>query len=138
MPSVAPASHDGTAPMAAPTVVVIDDEPAIVEVVCAALEDHGLGALGCLHGAQAHACIRATQPQVVLLDIQMPEVDGVLVFRLLRADPATLAIPVIFLTANAPMLVQRVPDYAQLNAQLLPKPFDMDTLIGVVARVLSR
>ena len=136
MPPLYSASPDRTYEHAAPTVVFIDDGRAVVEVVCAALEEHGIVAIACPHGHYAHSCVRATQPKAVILDIQMPEVDGVLVFRLMRADPATLAIPVIFLTANARMLVQRVPDYDKMNAHLLPKPFDVDELVELVTRVL--
>jgi putative two-component system response regulator len=67
----------------------------------------------------------------------MPGLDGVEVFRQLRADPATRAIPVIFFTANAPKLQQRLPDYQTLGVELLPKPFDVDTLLGAVTRALA-
>ncbi len=80
-------------------VVVVDDEPAIVSAVCDALELIDLVAVGCQHGRNAQQCIRAKQPKVTILDVQMLEVDGIELFQSMRADPATTAIPVIFLTA---------------------------------------
>ena len=120
-----------------PTVLVVDDDLPIVEVVCAVLDEAQIAAAGCTQSQMAYPWIRAHQPHVVLLDVQMPGLDGVEVFRQLRADPLTCAIPVIFFTANAPKLQQRLPDYQTLGVELLPKPFDVDTLLGAVTRVLA-
>ena len=120
-----------------PTVVVVDDEPPIVEVVCEALEEEDITAVACEHGHEAYPCIRRHRPKVVILDVQMPGVDGIEVFQRLRADPATSAIPVIFFTANAQNVLQRIPDYRALGAQLLPKPFDVAKLLDMVTRALA-
>jgi CheY-like chemotaxis protein len=121
-----------------PTVVVVDDEPAIVEVVCDALEDVDVATVGCVHGPEAHACIRREQPGLVILDVQMPGVDGVEVFRSMRADPEMQAIPVIFFTANAQKLKQRLPEYESMGATLLPKPFNVMRLLDMVKVALAR
>jgi CheY-like chemotaxis protein len=120
-----------------PTVVVVDDEPPIVEVVCEALEEEDIIAVACEHGYEAYPCIRRHHPQVVILDVQMPGVDGIEVFQRLRADPVTSAIPVIFFTANAQKVLQRIPDYRSQGAELLPKPFDVDKLLDLVTRALA-
>jgi len=120
-----------------PVVVVVDDEPAIVEVVCDALEDADFNTIGCARGQEAHACIRANQPGVVILDVQMPGVDGIEVFEHLRADPLTRSIPVIFFTANVEKLRQRLPDYGSLGATLLPKPFNVAKLLDLVERAVA-
>ena len=120
-----------------PKVVVVDDEPAIVEVVCDVLEDEGIPAAPCPEAVRAHACIRAKQPAVVILDVQMPGIDGIDLFRQLRADPATSTISVIFFTANAHKLQQRLPDYAAQGAVLIPKPFNVTKLIDAVTQVLG-
>jgi CheY-like chemotaxis protein len=117
-------------------VVVVDDEPAIVEVVCDALGDADLTTVGCTHGREAHACIRKARPEVVILDVQMPGIDGIEVFRHMRADPSTSNIPVIFFTANVDKLKQRLPNYSSMGADLLPKPFDIDKLLDLVKRRL--
>ncbi len=120
-----------------PTVVVVDDEPAIVDVVRDALEDVDVTTVGCIHGPAANACIRREQPKLVILDVQMPGVDGVEVFRAMRADPDTQAIPVIFFTANAEKLKQRLPEYEILGATLLPKPFNVMHLLAMVEAALA-
>jgi CheY-like chemotaxis protein len=94
-------------------------------------------ALGCESGREAFPLIRSQRPRLVVLDIQMPYVDGVQVFRLLRADPVTLHIPVIFLTANAAVLAQRVPDYQQMGGRVVPKPIDVGELIAAVEELLN-
>ena len=120
-----------------PTVVVVDDDRAIVEVVCEALQDEGFATTSCPHGRRAQACIRQQQPNVVILDVQMPDVDGIELFRQLRADPATSNTPVIFFTANAQKLKQRLPDYQAQRAALLPKPFEVEKLVEVVRQTLA-
>jgi CheY-like chemotaxis protein len=118
------------------TVVIIDDEPAIVEMVCDVLEDEQIVAIRCPHGNEAFPCIRRQQPSLAILDLQMPIVDGIEIFQLLRADPRTMNIPVIFLTANAHMLRERLPQYPAMKATLLPKPFNVITLLTLVEQLL--
>ncbi len=117
--------------------MVVDDEAPIVEVVREVLGEEGLQALACTHGTEAHALIRQERPYLVILDLQMPMVDGVQVFQQMRADPATATIPVVFLTANAHILEQRLPNYGEMGAQLLRKPFDIDDLIEAITRALQ-
>ncbi len=115
-----------------PVVVVVDDEPAIVEVVCDVLSDVDVETVACIHGYEANSCIVDTKPSVVILDVQMPGVDGVEVFREMRSDPRTSSIPVIFFTANADKLRQRLPDFSKMGASLLPKPFNVTRLLDLV------
>lgn len=119
-----------------PTVVVVDDEAAIVEAVSDLLDEADVAVVPCLGGEAAHACISRVRPDAVILDVQMPCVDGITVFRHLRNDPATRGIPVIFFTANADKLRQHLPDYHALGAELLPKPFHVDALLALVRRVI--
>jgi CheY-like chemotaxis protein len=120
-----------------PTIVVVDDEAPIVEVVCDVLSDADITAVGCTHGRDAYPCILEHHPQAVILDVQMPDVDGITLFQQLRADPSTSELPVIFFTANSHMLKQRLPDYRDQGATLLPKPFDLDRLLTEVERALT-
>lgn len=79
-----------------PLVLVVDDEPPMVELVCDCLEDAGIAAMGCAQSSDAYASIAQYRPALVILDVQMPEVDGLKVFRQMRADPALRETPVIF------------------------------------------
>ena len=85
-------------------VVVVDDEPPIVDVVCDVLHDEGFTTVSCQHGREAYSCILQSRPELVILDIQMPEVDGIQVFRQVRAEPRTQHIPVMFFTATSHIL----------------------------------
>ncbi len=118
-------------------VVVVDDEPPIVAVVCDVLEDEGFHTVPCNHGREAFPCIQREAPQLVILDIQMPGVDGIQVFQQMRADPATVDIPVILFTANAHVLERRLPKFRGMGASLLPKPFDVEKLISLVEEVIE-
>jgi DNA-binding response OmpR family regulator len=91
----------------------------------------------CAHGRDAFPCIRPETPQLVILDIQMPEVNGIQIFQQMRADPKTAATPVIFFTANAHILKRAVPNYRDLGAELLPKPFDLEKLIALVEEIIE-
>lgn len=118
-------------------VVVVDDEPTILEVVCGALEDAGLAAQGCSQAAEAFWFIQRDQPDLVILDVQMPGVDGITLLQHLRADPRTRSVPVLFLTANSRVVRQRLPDYAALGATILPKPFELAEMLAQVQRLLA-
>ena len=118
-------------------VVVIDDEPAIVDVVCDVLQDEGFATVGCQHGREAFSCILQSRPDLVILDIQMPDVDGIQVFHQMRTEPKTAHTPVIFFTANSHLVEQRLPNYHELGAELLPKPFNVDNLLDLVSKSLS-
>ena len=120
-----------------PAVIIVDDEPAIVELVCDVLNDAEIPTESCPDGHRAHACIRHKQPRVAILDIQMPQVDGIELFQLLRADPSTQEIRVIFLTANAQRLEKWLPNYKALGADLISKPFRFQQLLNRVEQLLA-
>src|SRR5918997_2590145 len=133
-------SHTSSSPSArphAPTVLIVDDEPAIAAVVCAVLEESDIPADACPVGWEAQRCIREQQPKVVILDVRMPTVDGISLFYSLRNDPKTRDIPVIFFTANAQKVQMELPNYTDMGAILVPKPFDLDTLLDGVSRALA-
>jgi CheY-like chemotaxis protein len=119
-------------------VLVVDDDLPLVELVCDILNDEAITAEACPYGYGAHACIRMKQPRAVILDIQMPQVDGIELFTSLRADPATASIPVIFFTANAQRLLHWYPNFKELDATLVQKPFDVNQLLDVVTQTLAR
>ena len=120
-----------------PFAVVVDDEPSLVEVVCTILEEAGLPALGCTHASEAFWLIARYRPRLIILDVQMPGVDGIQIFEQLRADPFLAQTAVIFLTANAHVIRGRLPDFAQRGAALVAKPFELPDLMAAVQDVLA-
>ena len=119
--------------MAKATVLVIDDDPSIVDFLEMALEDEGYRVLASVDG-EALQLAQDLQPNVILLDIMMPGMDGVEVSRRLRADPLTAGIPIVVMSAQ---------DRLRATAALmpiddrLPKPFALDRLFSTVDRWTS-
>ena len=118
-------------------VVVVDDELVLVDVVCELLADAGIAAQGCPPGQAAVQYILSEQPRLIILDLQMPQVDGVTIFQQLRAAQETRNIPVVFFTADTAALSKRVPDFREQQAQLLVKPFTEEDLLAAVERALG-
>lgn len=83
------------------TVLVVDDMAANRSVLCRQLELHRYGVLSVESGEAALELLTRTRPDIVLLDYMMPNMNGIEVLRRLRADPATVDLPVIMVTARA-------------------------------------
>lgn len=83
------------------TVLVVDDEEDIVQLISYNLKKEGYNVLSAFDGVHAIELARQHQPDAVILDVMMPELNGFEVCRALRQDPATSALPIIFLTARA-------------------------------------
>lgn len=82
-------------------VLVIDDEPGIIEIVEANLEGDGFEVISASNGKEGLEKIKSEQPELVVLDVMMPEMDGWEVLRSLEKDEDTAGLPVIMLTAKA-------------------------------------
>lgn len=117
-------------------ILYIDDEADIREVAAMALElDPGFEVRTCASGRDGLAAAREWQPALILLDVMMPELDGPGVLERLRQDPATAAIPVVFITARTQ--AHEVERLRALGARgVLAKPFDAMTLAGQVRELL--
>lgn len=81
-------------------ILIVDDEPHIVELVRVCLEDPGFELLEARDGEAGLAMARQLQPDLILLDVMMPRMDGFEVCRALKEDPRTKGIPVVMLTAK--------------------------------------
>ncbi|GAC1327470.1 MAG: hypothetical protein NVSMB2_26880 [Chloroflexota bacterium] len=124
---------------AAPRILVIDDTPALIDVIRACLEEEGYRVRTCLESRAAVAMAKAEPPDVIMLDVVMPEVSGWEVLAELRADPAFAQIPVIVCTAYVAEAMGRLAELKgpDQHLGLLPKPFDIEELIEVVESVTS-
>ncbi|MBX3175055.1 MAG: response regulator [Gemmatimonadaceae bacterium] len=115
-----------------------DDEPDIRTILELALSlEPSIEAEVLPSGTELLACVKDRRPDAILLDAMMPNLDGYETCRLLKADPETRDIPVVFLTARAQRGEQ---DSAiELGAvACLTKPFDPLTLAGELLHVLGR
>jgi len=120
----------------APTILIVDDDDSIREITQLALEMvGGWTVVSANGGAVALELARKHQPDAVLLDVMMPDMDGPTTFRHLQADEATRGIPVILLTAKVQVGDRQVWDDLAV-AGVIPKPFDPMTLTTEVAELL--
>src|SRR5262245_23108764 len=112
-------------------ILVVDDVTKNLQVVGTMLRNAGFEIMPTTSGAQALERVRAQLPDLILLDLMMPEMDGLEVCRRLKADPATGPIPVIFLTASNEMehLVQ---GFEVGAVDYVTKPFNPPELLARV------
>ena len=118
-------------------ILLIDDEANLVLVIQVCLQKlGGWAVISAESGAEGLRKAEAEQPDAILLDVMMPDLDGLAVLERLRANPSTQNIPVILLTAK--MQSAHKNEYAQLNiAGLLAKPFNPMELASQVANLLG-
>jgi CheY-like chemotaxis protein len=109
-------------------ILVVDDDTAIRELMVAAFEDEGYHVLQAADGAQALHLVSQTRPSVVVLDIQMPGIDGLEVARRLKADPETAAIPLVAVSAHA----RGAEVLGTGCCAFVAKPFDLMVLVSAV------
>ena len=117
-------------------ILVIDDEPDIVKLVSKILEARGHRVTTGHNGEEALASIDRDRPDVIVLDLNLPKVDGFEVCRRLKSNPATKAIPVVMLTA-AYVTVDDATRGLGLGAdEYVVKPFLKDVLVHNVERLI--
>jgi two-component system phosphate regulon response regulator PhoB len=118
-------------------ILVVDDEPEAVELVEFNLKQAGYDVVTAADGAEAIRKARSASPDLVVLDLMLPEIDGLEVCKLLRGDPATLGIPIIMLTAKAAE-IDRVLGLELGADDYLTKPFSPRELVLRIKKVLAR
>jgi DNA-binding response OmpR family regulator len=124
--------------MPAVRIVCIEDDPQIIELVRMILGRKGFQVIGAAGGQEGLTLVQAQRPDLILLDLMMPDLDGWEVYRRLKEDSVLAAVPVIVVTARAQDIdrvlglhVAHVDDY-------LTKPFTPKQLTDSVERILSR
>lgn len=121
----------------AATVLVVDDEKDLVELVKYHLEKEGLKCLEARDGETALQVARERTPDLIVLDLMLPGVDGLEVCRKLRKDPKTSSIAIIMLTAKAEE-VDRIVGLEMGADDYMVKPFSPRELVARVKAVLRR
>lgn len=119
-------------------VVCIEDEPAMIDLIRLILSRKGYTVTGATGGREGLELVQSNQPDIVLLDLMMPDMDGWEVYQKLKAHESTREIPVIVVTAKAQSIdkvlglhIAKVDDY-------ITKPFGPQDLIESIEKVLSR
>ena len=115
-------------------ILVVDDDPKIVQLVRAYLEREGLAVVTAADGKAALAAIAAHDPRLVVLDLMLPELDGMTVARRVREDSD---VPILMLSARA-SVADRIQGIAEGADDYLPKPFSPAELAVRVKAILRR
>lgn len=117
--------------------LIIEDEALILSNVVQILTFEGFETLQAADGVEGVALARAHLPDVILCDIRMPRLDGYGVLETLRGDPATAAIPFVFMTAKTNVGdLERVQEMTGVGYLL--KPFEVDDLLAIIKEQLAR
>ncbi|MEP7290403.1 MAG: response regulator [Chloroflexota bacterium] len=116
--------------------VCIEDDPEVTELMRLIVARHGFELLEARNGLRGIEMVKETQPDLVLLDLMMPGLDGWEVFDQLKSNPETKNVPIIIVTARA-HFDDRVAEMRAANdGNLLTKPFTPAQLIQAINRIL--
>lgn len=118
-------------------ILIVDDEEHIHKIVKKILNAPGLDLFSAMDGVEAIRQAAEVQPDLILLDINMPHMDGNEVMRDLRKNDATRPIPVIMLTGNGEV-IDRMVGYELGVQDYITKPFQMDDLRQRIESVIGK
>jgi two-component system phosphate regulon response regulator PhoB len=120
-----------------PKILVVDDEPDALDVLGFKLKEAGYVPIFAKDGARAISAARDERPALIVLDLMLPEVDGLEVCKILRRDLATSMIPIIMLTAKASEM-DRVIGLELGADDYVTKPFSPRELVLRIKKLLAR
>jgi sigma-B regulation protein RsbU (phosphoserine phosphatase) len=116
-------------PKAKESILIVDDAPANLRLLSQMLSKRGYGVRAATSGKRALASVRKAPPDLILLDIKMPSMDGYEVCRRLKADPSTRNIPVIFISA-LDEIQDKVQAFATGGVDYVTKPFQIEEVMA--------
>ena len=119
------------------TILIVDDEPTNVDMLTQELDEEGYALLTASDGEEALIKVHEHQPDLILLDVMMPKVDGFTVCRILKGSGKTILIPVILLTALQAH-EDRVRGIEAGADDFISKPFDRDELLAKIRALLRQ
>jgi DNA-binding response OmpR family regulator len=116
------------------TILVVDDDPVIVKLLQVNFEMEGYAVISAADGEAGLARARADRPDLVVLDVMMPHLNGLEVAKMLKDDPDTWTTPIILLSAKAQ--ASDVAAGREVADEYMTKPFDPLELLAVVAKLM--
>jgi two-component system phosphate regulon response regulator PhoB len=123
-----------------PKILLVDDEAEAREGLARALRAKGYEVLEAGNGREVLPRARSEWPTLIILDIVLPDLPGTEVFKTLRADPITKAIPVLLLTAKPDILDQagvQIPEFQSRSDRYFEKPGRLEHLLTMVQEMLT-
>ncbi len=118
------------------TILLIDDDKDIQEFVSVVLQNEGFNVLSSLNGPDGILKAEDNQPDLILLDIMMPEMDGWEVIKILKSNEKTSSIPVIIFTCKSE-LKDKLMGLKEGALDYITKPFDIKHLVEKIKSVLE-
>ena len=119
-----------------PRILVVDDEPELLKALCVRLTAEGFACETAANGQEALKRLERDVPDLIILDLLMPEVSGYEVCRRLQDNPRTAQVPIIVLTAVPERTVKQTTEWLGV-ASVLHKPFDTTILLSTVRHLLK-
>ncbi len=119
------------------SVLVIDDHPANTKLISFVLENRGFEVHSAENSEQAKALLERIQPNIILMDIQLPGTDGLTLTRELRTDPRFAETPIVAVTAYAMAADEQTAREAGCDAYM-SKPIDTRALGALVTRMVEK
>jgi len=117
-------------------ILIVDDEAAVADLIEAVLVGEGYTVAIARDGVQGILLARDWKPDLVLMDIMLPGIDGTTAIRRLKSDPATAELPIVAMSAGRTIRRQSN-ELADADAALA-KPFDIEALLAQIEFLLSR
>jgi len=118
-------------------ILVVDDDAELVELICFNLKRAGFSVRSAFNGVDALKKARSLKPNLIVLDVMMPELDGFAACEILRRDAATASIPILMLTALSSEL-GRVAGLGSGASDFVTKPFSPRLLVQRIADLLQK
>jgi two-component system response regulator VicR len=119
-------------------ILYIEDKQEMLDLVQLIVTKKGHIFVGARNGNQGLELLSTVQPDIILLDLMMPDMDGWEVFRHIRAEPTTAHLPIIVVTASGQSLAQVQGLYLTSNDEYITKPFIPQDLLAAINRALAR
>jgi CheY-like chemotaxis protein len=116
------------------SILVVDDEAGVVDVLITVLEDAGHRASGAANGQEGLSKLKGELPDLLLLDVEMPVLDGGETLRALKADPRLSSLPVLMMSGIPESMVKR---RCRGYDAFLRKPFSLDELLETVDAIVK-
>jgi two-component system, OmpR family, alkaline phosphatase synthesis response regulator PhoP len=138
MPKASGLKPAGAPPSPRPLVLLADDEPDIALVTRTRIQLNGYDVIVAGDGEIALAMIRQALPDLILLDLKMPKLDGFQVCKIVKSDPALRHIPVLLFSASSSYALSLEKQCLQLGADgYVRKPFDVRELLDKIAALIA-
>ena len=120
-------------------ILVVDDEPDVVAYLGALLADNGYEVSEAADGREGFTKAKAERPDLITLDITMPNESGVRMFRDLQQDPETAGIPIVIITGISPDFKRFLESRKQVHppAAYFEKPIDRDEVVSQIRKILD-